>query len=64
VSDAVGLEEVVSQVIQDNQEVAEKVKAGKESAVQFLMGQVMRETSGKANPGMVIKLIRQKLLEE
>ncbi|HZG75704.1 MAG TPA: hypothetical protein VEZ72_07580, partial [Paenibacillus sp.] len=36
-------------------------KAGKEKAVGFLVGQIMKETKGKANPGLVNKLILEKL---
>jgi len=37
-------------------------KAGKAAALQFLLGQVMRETKGKANPQIVEKLL-EKLLK-
>jgi aspartyl-tRNA(Asn)/glutamyl-tRNA(Gln) amidotransferase subunit B len=36
-------------------------KAGKAAALQFLVGQVMRHTKGKANPGMVGEILKRKL---
>ena len=36
-------------------------QAGKETAVSFLMGQVMKATRGKANPGVVSGLLRDRL---
>ena len=64
VSDTADLDKIITEVIKENQDVAAKVKAGKESALQFLMGQVMKKTQGKANAGIVIKLLRQNILEE
>jgi aspartyl-tRNA(Asn)/glutamyl-tRNA(Gln) amidotransferase subunit B len=36
-------------------------KGGKQTAAGFLVGAVMKETRGKANPGIVNELLRQKL---
>jgi aspartyl-tRNA(Asn)/glutamyl-tRNA(Gln) amidotransferase subunit B len=36
-------------------------KAGKQNAFQYLIGQVMKESKGKANPQMVSEILRQKL---
>ena len=36
-------------------------KAGKAAALQFLVGQVMRQSKGKANPAMVQELLKKKL---
>jgi aspartyl-tRNA(Asn)/glutamyl-tRNA(Gln) amidotransferase subunit B len=36
-------------------------KAGKQNALQFLMGQVMKETKGKANPQVVLEILKNKL---
>ncbi|MEC9348601.1 MAG: hypothetical protein VX387_02685 [Planctomycetota bacterium] len=35
----------------------EDVRAGKKNSVNFLVGQVMKETRGKANPGKVAEMI-------
>ncbi len=55
------LEKVVQEVIDENKGVVDKVKAGKQPALQFLMGQVMKKTKGKANPQVVIKLLRDEI---
>jgi aspartyl-tRNA(Asn)/glutamyl-tRNA(Gln) amidotransferase subunit B len=39
-------------------------RAGKERALQFLMGHVMRETRGQANPGKITELLRVELERE
>ncbi len=36
-------------------------KAGKERAIGFLVGQVMKETKGRANPELVNKLLRERM---
>ena len=53
------LTEVVSKVIVANPEVVANYKGGKESALQFLVGQCMRETQGKADPRTIIDLLKQ-----
>ena len=52
---------VARQVIEEHPQAVTDYRAGKDRAVQFLMGQVMRETRGKANPGMVSELIKREL---
>jgi aspartyl-tRNA(Asn)/glutamyl-tRNA(Gln) amidotransferase subunit B len=54
-------EAVVESVIAANEKSVEDYKAGKHNALQFLMGQVMKETQGKANPMKVIELLKKKL---
>jgi aspartyl-tRNA(Asn)/glutamyl-tRNA(Gln) amidotransferase subunit B len=48
-------------VISENGEVAEKIRGGQMGAIGFLVGQVMKETKGQANPGLVNKILREKL---
>lgn len=55
------LESAVDSVIAANAKSVEDFKAGKQNALQFLMGQVMASTKGKANPGVVLELLRKKL---
>lgn len=45
----------------DNTQAVTDVKAGNMKAIGFLIGQVMKESRGKANPGLAQKLIREKL---
>ena len=61
ISDESAIMQVVEQVIANNPQSVEDYKNGKKQAVGFLVGQVMKETKGKANPGLVNKLILEKL---
>lgn len=61
ISDTSELHDAVAQVIADNPEPAAKVRAGDHKPLQFLMGQVMRATKGKANPQLVQQLLRDQL---
>ena len=63
ISDEESLSRIVDEIISNNQTVVEEIKAGKEKALGFLVGQVMKITKGKANPGKVNELLRQKLSE-
>ncbi len=58
----VQLDKAVQLVIQANPEIVAKIKAGKEAALQFLMGQVMAKTGGTANPTIIIELLRKSIL--
>jgi aspartyl-tRNA(Asn)/glutamyl-tRNA(Gln) amidotransferase subunit B len=62
VSDTGELEKVVGMVLERNEQSVADFKAGKQNALQFLMGQVMKETKGKANPPMVMELLKKKLV--
>ncbi len=55
------LGKIVNKVIAENPEAVAKVKAGKEATLQFLMGQVMAQSGGKANPGVVIELLKKEI---
>ena len=61
ISDTSELEAAVASVLEQNQEVVEKIRGGNEKAVKFLMGQVMKATQGKANPQLVEELICKQL---
>jgi aspartyl-tRNA(Asn)/glutamyl-tRNA(Gln) amidotransferase subunit B len=62
VSDEGALQKVIEAVIQEHDKVVQEVLSGKETAIGFLIGQVMRKTQGKANPKKVSELIKKKLL--
>lgn len=51
------LEEVIDKVFEDHPEALEDLKEGKESVENFIIGQVMQKTSGKARPGNVREMI-------
>jgi aspartyl-tRNA(Asn)/glutamyl-tRNA(Gln) amidotransferase subunit B len=57
ISDTSELEAVVAQVIAANPDIVAKFQAGKTSVIGALVGQVMRETQGRANPGVVKDLL-------
>ncbi|PUA35434.1 Asp-tRNA(Asn)/Glu-tRNA(Gln) amidotransferase GatCAB subunit B [Paenibacillus elgii] len=57
ISDEGAILAVVEQIVAGNPQSVADYKAGKEKAVGFLVGQAMKETKGKANPGLVNKLI-------
>ncbi len=60
-SDTGELEGVVAEVIAENPKAVEDFKSGKTSAVQFLVGQVMKRTKGRAKPDIVSPLLLSKL---
>lgn len=62
VDDVDALSVVCDEVIAENPEIIEQIKNGKETAIQFLMGQVMRKTQGSANPKTATDLLRKKIL--
>lgn len=61
VSDSGQLQTWVDQVIEGNPDVVAKIKAGKDAALQFLMGQVIAKSEGKANAKQVLELLRQRI---
>jgi len=61
ISDVGFLESTVMQVIVDNQKSVEDFKNGKDNAIMFLVGKVMQKTKGKANPGKVNEMLRDRL---
>ncbi len=62
VSDTGEIERIVAEIVDANPKVADAIREGADKQIGFLMGQVMKATSGKANPGMAQKLIREKIL--
>jgi len=49
----------VKEVIEKNPKVVADFKKGKENALQFLIGQVMKETKGKAEPKLVMEILKK-----
>lgn len=60
-SDAGELETIVKKVLEDNPQAASDVKSGEMKAIGFLVGQVMKASQGKANPGVVQTIIKKVL---
>jgi aspartyl-tRNA(Asn)/glutamyl-tRNA(Gln) amidotransferase subunit B len=61
ISDAGEITEVVKQVIADNAGAVADYNSGKQQALMFLVGQVMKATRGRANPGAVKEIIQHEL---
>ena len=63
VSDEAAIAEIVDEVINDPSSASSiaDIKAGKEKAIGYLVGQVMKRSRGKANPALAQKLIRNRL---
>ena len=61
VSDETELVMIVEQVLSDNQKAADDVRSGEMKAIGFLVGQVMKQSQGRANPAKVQELIKKQL---
>jgi aspartyl-tRNA(Asn)/glutamyl-tRNA(Gln) amidotransferase subunit B len=61
ISDQAELDPILDRVIAANEPQVASFKAGKEGVLGFLVGQVMKETGGKANPRVVNERLREKL---
>jgi len=61
ISDTSEIVAIVDGVIAANPQSVADFKAGKEKAIGFLVGQIMKQTKGRANPDMVNTLLREKL---
>jgi aspartyl-tRNA(Asn)/glutamyl-tRNA(Gln) amidotransferase subunit B len=61
IGDTADLEPLVEQVLAANPSQVEDYRGGKEGLLGFFVGQVMKETGGRANPKLVNELLREKL---
>jgi aspartyl-tRNA(Asn)/glutamyl-tRNA(Gln) amidotransferase subunit B len=61
ITDSAAIEQIIDQVIQANPNQVAELKGGKEKVLGFLVGQIMKASKGKANPGMVNKLLKEKI---
>jgi aspartyl-tRNA(Asn)/glutamyl-tRNA(Gln) amidotransferase subunit B len=55
---------VVDQVLEENPKPVADYLGGKETALRYLVGQVMKATKGKANPALVHRLLKERLEEK
>ncbi|GAB3124460.1 Asp-tRNA(Asn)/Glu-tRNA(Gln) amidotransferase subunit GatB [Novispirillum itersonii] len=62
VTDTGAIEAACDAVIAANPEKAQDVRDGKEKLIAWFIGQVMKATQGKANPGMLQEILKKKLL--
>jgi aspartyl-tRNA(Asn)/glutamyl-tRNA(Gln) amidotransferase subunit B len=61
ISDSGALEAIVDEVLAANAKSVEQYRAGKEAAINALIGQAMKASKGKANPAQLTELLKQKL---
>jgi aspartyl-tRNA(Asn)/glutamyl-tRNA(Gln) amidotransferase subunit B len=61
VTDTGAIEAIVDEVIANNQDKVEQYRDGKDKLFGFFVGQVMKASQGKANPGSVNQLLKTKL---
>ena len=60
-SDPKELEKIIDKVISDNPKNVEAYKSGKDKLFGFFVGQVMKQSNGKANPQVVNEILKKKL---
>ncbi|VAV83021.1 Aspartyl-tRNA(Asn) amidotransferase subunit B @ Glutamyl-tRNA(Gln) amidotransferase subunit B [hydrothermal vent metagenome] len=61
ISDTGELEGIIDKIIADNQDSVERYRAGKTKLMGFFVGETMKATKGRANPGLVSKMLKEKL---
>jgi len=55
------IDQIIDQVLRENPKAVDDFKKGKEQAAKFLVGQVMKNTKGRAKPDLVNKILKEKL---
>lgn len=60
-SDGPDIDDIVEKVISENEDPVDKYRSGKKETIGFLVGQVMKESSGKVNPAEARKVLENKL---
>ncbi|MEM6812318.1 MAG: Asp-tRNA(Asn)/Glu-tRNA(Gln) amidotransferase subunit GatB [Pseudomonadota bacterium] len=63
VTDTGAIESIIDEVLAENPDNVAAFKGGKDKLMGFFVGQVMKKSQGKANPGMVNELLKKKLSE-
>lgn len=61
ISDSGELEQIITQIISANEKSVADYKSGKANALMFLVGQIMKQTKGKANPNMVTEMLKERM---
>jgi aspartyl-tRNA(Asn)/glutamyl-tRNA(Gln) amidotransferase subunit B len=61
ITDTGAIEQVIEEIMGANPDQVAQYRAGKDKLIGFFVGQVMKATQGKANPGQVNELLRKKL---
>jgi len=61
VTDAGAIEKLIDEVLAENPDQLAKYRSGKEKLFGYFIGQIMKKSTGKANPQQVNALLREKL---
>lgn len=61
ITDDNALREIIKKIIEANKESVADYKAGHDRAIKYLMGQVMKETKGSANPKIAMEILQKEL---
>jgi aspartyl-tRNA(Asn)/glutamyl-tRNA(Gln) amidotransferase subunit B len=61
ISDSNEIKKIVIEVIKENPDAVKEYKSGKEGILQFLIGQIMKKTKGKASPSQANKILKEEL---
>ncbi|MET0055627.1 MAG: Asp-tRNA(Asn)/Glu-tRNA(Gln) amidotransferase GatCAB subunit B, partial [Candidatus Thiodiazotropha sp. 6PLUC10] len=61
ITDTGQIESIIDEIIANNPKQVEQFRAGKDKLLGFFVGQVMKQTQGKANPGQVNQILLAKL---
>ena len=61
ITDSAAIEQVIDEVMAANPKQLEQFRSGKDKLFGFFVGQVMKATQGKANPGQVNEILKRKL---
>ena len=61
ITDSGAIESLIDEIIAANPDQVEQFRAGKEKVLGFFVGQIMKQSKGKANPGQVNQMLRAKL---
>jgi len=63
ITDVSQIQNVIDNLVANNQDKVNEIKLGKEKLLGWFVGQIMKETGGKANPDIVNSLLKKKILE-
>ncbi|MCJ7749496.1 MAG: Asp-tRNA(Asn)/Glu-tRNA(Gln) amidotransferase GatCAB subunit B, partial [Armatimonadetes bacterium] len=64
INDDDALTSIIQEIIAEHADAVENYRKGKEQALKFLVGQVMRKTKGRANPQLATELLTKAIGEE
>jgi len=62
ITDTGAIEAAIDEIVAANQDKVEQIRAGKDKMLGWFVGQVMKATQGKANPAVVNKLLKEKIM--